>query len=151
MDPSCTHTHAVNDIHSGDSICIACGMVLMQSIIFEIEKPNEYSKTSADNHEYGENTDHVTLTDHKKCKTADSKLYRNIGSRVRDIDNTKEFHKWYAMISDCSFDISDRVIDTVKQVLRELIKTGEYRHVAGTNRRGPVSYTHLTLPTNREV
>ena len=135
MDSSCKHIDAVSDIHSGDKICISCGMVLMQSILFEIEKPNEYSKTSADNHEYGENMDHITLTNYKNDKT----LYRNIGSKVRNVDNSKVIHQWYAMISDCSFDISDRVIDTVKQVLRELIKTGEYRHIAGTNRRGLVA------------
>ena len=48
MDSSCKHIDAVSDIHSGDKICITCGMVLMQSILFEIEKPNEYSRTSAE-------------------------------------------------------------------------------------------------------
>ena len=79
MDSSCKHIDTVSDIHSGDKICISCGMVLMQNILFEIEKPNEYSKTSADNHEYGKNMNHITVINHKNDKTSNSKLYRNIG------------------------------------------------------------------------
>ena len=44
----CLHRYSVIDTHCGDSICVKCGLVLQERIIYEIHYPEEYSKSFMD-------------------------------------------------------------------------------------------------------
>ena len=51
MKNSCVHPYKVRDLHSGDTICEECGLIVSERLFFEVECPDVYSKTIIETHD----------------------------------------------------------------------------------------------------
>ena len=125
----CVHYYPVHDIHTGDIICSECGMILTEKTIFEIENPTCFSKSMNETHEIYR----AVQTDTIITKRA---LNRDvlISSKDRLI-----LSKWFNLLNETSFSMTDDIIGPFQALLIELIHTGEYVKHSGPNRRGLVS------------
>ena len=149
MEISCIHKYTVRDIHSGDNICEECGLIVSERLFFEIECPDIYSKTMIETHDLYDNEFFSNaLKDSKSEKT--NKGLKRINKTAMNVSTTDSIvSKWFCNIK--SLVLSRSVEETVKCILSELVKSGEYVHFAGTNRRGVLSACiYLSCKFNRE-
>ena len=128
----CSHYYTVNDIHSGDTICENCGLIMMQRLIFENECPDAYSKTSVETHDLYDDT--LISNAVKGCKNK-KKTFDRINTQAMSVSTTDVIvSKWLG-----DYLLPRDVKETVKSILSDIVKTGDYSHIAGTNRRGVLS------------
>ena len=73
------------------------------------------------------------LKDSKREKK--NKGFKRVNNTAMNVSTTDSIvSKWFCNIKNMI--LSRNIEDTVKCVLSEIVKTGEYIHIAGTNRRG---------------
>ena len=133
MNQNCSHYYTVNDLHNGDTICENCGLIMMQRLIFENECPDVYSKTSMETHDLYDDT--LVSNAVKGCKKNKKKTFDRINSQAMSVSTTDVIvSKWLG-----DYLLPRDVNETVKSVLSDIVRTGDYSHIAGTNRRGVLS------------
>ena len=132
MDTFCSHVYTVNDIHSGDMICVNCGLILMERLIFENECPDAYSKTSIETHDLYDDT---LISNEIKGNKNRTKMFDRINTQAMSVFTTDAIvSKWLG-----DYLLPRDVNETVKSILSDIVNTGDYNHIAGTNRRGVLS------------
>ena len=130
----CLHRYSVIDTHCGESICVKCGLVLQERIIYEIHYPEEYSKSFMDTRDVT-NSDFSTsilngVTDDFKIDKVNT-IVMNISCSM--ISN------WKNLLTNNNLLLSSDVVEMVIVLLTNILKTGEYQNIVGTNRRGMIA------------
>ena len=149
MKNSCAHPYKVRDLHSGDTICEECGLIVSERLFFEVECPDVYSKTIIDTHDlYDTELLSNALKDSKREKK--NKGFKIVNNTAMNVSTTDSIvSKWFCTVKNMI--LSRSIEDTVKCVLSEIVKSGEYVHIAGTNRRGVLAACiYLSCLLNKE-
>ena len=118
----CCHPYTVIDIHTGDHICTVCGIVLSERLMYE-------------NHSVVDVKCETEKFLHDSCKS-------HIRTKIGDdhvIKNQNVLMKWTTILNEHAMNFSQRVIEKVNVILSELVISGMYNNVTGTNRRGVVA------------
>ena len=139
MDQQCQHVHIVTDISSGDKICIHCGLIVTEKVLFEKEQPFVYSKTCIETQDVFDMNVMFNEPNYTKCKNKNMKTFKIANAQAMNLSTDENnLSKIYSLLSHCPFTVSSQVTDTVYAILSDIIKTGEFQHIVGPNRRGVI-------------
>ena len=140
----CDTPEIQNNPHTGDGVCVMCGLVVMQHMFFETEHSMQFSDTHMNVHSSDspgiDECEPLNVNNCYTTSTSDDKKEQRwldrMNASVTYTNDQRTAWKLRSVMTESMPSLSPQITNAVQQVLNEWVIDKNRRSLSGANRRG---------------